>query len=482
MTVSPTSIMASAGSRDAGGTMRRGDPFVFAAAGGLALTLFLLLGMLFLIASMGLGVFWPKHLDAYRLSDGRALMGVIRAEGETPDGEPRFNLQQGNRDVHGIDFAWIEEADVTQTERPLDAVVLERVEWGNFHGFLSELRTDAAQGLEGEALWDALEEAIETQEEKDKGLGDEAVFTTYGGDKVVVRTGEIVGAWRPNRMSFLSRAGHYVEHLFGFVVGQPRESNTEGGVWPALFGTCLMVMIMSVAVTPFGVIAALYLHEYAGDNVLVRAVRVAVANLAGVPSIVFGLFGLGFFVYGVGGTIDALFFSDSLPTPTFGTGGILWASLTLALLTLPVVIVATEESLAAVPSAQREGALALGATKWQSIRSVVLPASAPGILTGLILAVARGAGEVAPLMLTGAVKLAPRMPFDTEAPFFHFQRKFMHLGFHIYDLGFQSPNVEAAKPMVYATTVLLVGLVILLNVAAIRIRARLRKSLQGSAF
>ena len=229
-------------------------------------------------------------------------------------------------------------------------------------------------------------------------------------------------------------------------------------------------------------IAALYLREYAHQGPLVRAVRIAVNNLAGVPSIVFGVFGLGFFVYFVGGTIDRTFFAEALPTPTFGTGGILWASLTLALLTVPVVIVAAEEALASVPRSVREASLAAGATKWQTIRQVVLPAAAPGILTGLILAMARGAGEVAPLMITGVVKLAPDLPLDGFFPYFHLERKFMHLGFHIYDVGFQSPNVEAAKPMVYTTTIFLLIIVILLNATAIVVRNRLRKKYRTSAF
>jgi phosphate transport system permease protein len=235
-------------------------------------------------------------------------------------------------------------------------------------------------------------------------------------------------------------------------------------------------------VTPLGVLAAFYLREYARQGAFVSAVRIAVNNLAGVPSIVFGVFGLGFFVYFVGGGIDRLFFPASLPTPTYGTGGILWASLTLALLTVPVVIVASEEALAAVPRSMREASLALGATKFQTILRVVLPAAAPGILTGLILAMARGAGEVAPLMLTGVVKLAPELPLDGVFPFFHPDRKFMHLGFHIYDVGFQSPNVEAAKPMVYTTTIFLLLIVILLNLTAILVRNRLRRKYQTSAF
>ena len=198
--------------------------------------------------------------------------------------------------------------------------------------------------------------------------------------------------------------------------------------------------------------------------------RIGVNNLAGVPSIVFGVFGLGFFVYFIGGSIDQAFFPERLPTPTFGTGGILWASLTLGLLTVPIVIVASEEALAAVPRAMREASLATGATKFQTILRVVLPAAAPGILTGLILAMARGAGEVAPLMITGVVKLAPDLPLDAIRPFLHLERKFMHLGYHIYDVGFQSPNVEAAKPMVYATTILLLVIVVALNLTAIVVR------------
>jgi phosphate transport system permease protein len=244
----------------------------------------------------------------------------------------------------------------------------------------------------------------------------------------------------------------------------------------------MMVLLMSIAVVPFGVLAALYLREYAKQGALVRLVRIAVNNLAGVPSIVFGVFGLGFFIYFVGGTIDQLFFPERLPTPTWGTGGILWASLTLSLLTMPVVIVATEEALASIPRGVREAALALGATKWQVVRRVILPAATPGILTGLILAMARAAGEVAPLMITGVVKLAPSLPFDTYFPFFHLDRKFMHLGFHIYDVGFQSPNVEAAMPMVYTTTLLLILIVILLNITAMVIRANLRKKYKSATF
>jgi phosphate transport system permease protein len=305
---------------------------------------------------------------------------------------------------------------------------------------------------------------------------------TADGQEKELRALDIYRAYPANRLSWVGRLGVYSSRLWGFFREDPRESNTEGGIFPAIFGTVMMVLLMSLMVVPLGVLAALYLREYARQGPLVRTVRIAVNNLAGVPSIVFGVFGLGFFVYFVGGGIDRLFFPEALPTPTFGTGGILWASLTLALLTVPVVIVASEEALAAVPRSMREASLAMGATKFQTILRVVLPAAAPGILTGLILAMARGAGEVAPLMLTGVVKLAPELPLDSFFPFFHLDRKFMHLGFHIYDVGFQSPNVEAAKPMVYTTTIFLLAIVVLLNLTAIVVRNRLRAKYKTGAF
>ena len=287
-------------------------------------------------------------------------------------------------------------------------------------------------------------------------------------------------------MTTMDRITLMFSRMREFLLDAPREANTEGGLMPAIFGTLVMTVFMSMLVTPVGVIAAIYLKEYAKDGPILRVVRICVNNLAGVPSIVFGVFGLGFFVYVLGGTIDQLFFSDQLKynnnTPVFGTGGLLWCSLTLALMTLPVVIVATEEALSAVPRGMREASLAAGASKWQTIRDILLPASAPGILTGVILAMARGAGEVAPLMIVGVVKLAPTLPIDGLAPFLHLDRKFMHLGFHIYDLGFQSPDSDAARPMVFATTLLLIILVVCLNLGAFTIRNRLRARFKGAAF
>jgi phosphate transport system permease protein len=464
------------------GVWQRGDPAVILSAAGLALTLLLLVGMLVLVAGQGLGTFWPDPVEYLETSSGRKAYVVVNETSVGPRGE-RLNVKLANRDIEGLDYAWIDAKDVVKREIPPEAALVVRQTWGDFHGTLCEVRTPrGTAATTDDERWSAFEESLAAQPAKGKGLGAETVWKTAAGKSVALRTGEIMEAWRPNRMGGAAKLGHYIGGVWGFVTGEPRESNTEGGIWPAIFGTCLMVVLMSVAVVPFGVMAAVYLREYAKQGFLVRLVRIAIANLAGVPSIVFGLFGLGFFVYTVGGTLDSLFFSDSLPNPTLGTGGILWASLTLALLTVPVVIVAAEEALGAVPPGTREGALALGSTKWEMIRRVVLPQAMPGILTGMILAVARGAGEVAPLMLTGAVKLAKDMPFDTVAPYFHPDRKFMHLGFHIYDLGFQSPNVEAAKPMLYATTLLLILLVVALNVTAIVVRARLRRKLEGHAF
>lgn len=290
-----------------------------------------------------------------------------------------------------------------------------------------------------------------------------------------ITLGKLVHAYQPNAMSFGTKFVFYFKKLWEFLSDDPREANTEGGIFPAIFGTVMMTLVMALIVTPFGVIAAVYLREYAKQGPLTRVIRIAVNNLAGVPAIVYGVFGLGFFVYVLGGSIDRLFFPEALPAPTFGTPGLFWASLTLAILAVPVVIVATEEGLARIPRAVREGSLALGATKAETLWKIVLPMASPAMMTGLILAVARAAGEVAPLMLVGVVKLAPSLPVDGNYPYVHLDQKIMHLGFHIYDVGFQSPNVEAARPLVYATALLLVVVIALLNFSAIAIRNRLRE-------
>lgn len=308
---------------------------------------------------------------------------------------------------------------------------------------------------------------------------DSLIAEVMDGQQIEIPLSKVADAIMPNRMGTLEKIGHYARKFVEFILDDPREANTEGGIFPAIFGTVMMVLLMSAMVTPLGIMAAVYMREYAKQGPMIRIIRISVNNLAGVPSIVYGVFGLGFFVYFLGHNIDQLFFPEAAPAPVFGSPGILWSALTLALLTLPVVIVATEEGLSRVPRSIREGSLALGATKAETLWRTVLPIASPAMMTGLILAVARAAGEVAPLMLVGVVKLAPSLPLDGNFPFLHLERKFMHLGFHIYDVGFQSPNVEAARPLVYATSLLLVLIIIVLNMFAIRLRNRLREKMRG---
>ncbi len=459
-----------------------GELFIWSCGAGLSLSLLMIGGLLVLILLNGFGYFWPADLVELTLKDGKHVIGQLAGEEVSPKGIPRIRMKIGNRDLYGLDYRWINTDQIIEQARPSDLVLVERREWGNFYGRLQTLVKEDQVVAEGpDAVWQALPVLLRDARSSEGESLYRVLAVDANGKEKSISFGQIMRVFRPNGLSVLEKTWVYVGNVWTVLTTEPREANTEGGIFPAIFGTVMMVIIMSVVVTPFGVIGALYLREYARQGIIVRMVRIAVNNLAGVPSIVFGVFGLGFFVYGLGGSIDALWFSDQLPTPTFGTGGILWASLTLALLTVPVVIVATEEGLAAVPREYREGSIGLGATKWETIWQVVLPAALPGILTGLILAMARAAGEVAPLMLTGVVKLAPAMPIDGTWPFLHLDRKFMHLGFHIYDVGFQSPNVEAAKPMVYVTTLVLILVVVTLNLTGIVMRNRMRKKYAGSA-
>jgi len=538
-----------------------GELFIWITGMGLAISLIMISGLLFLILLNGKDYFWSSELYEIRLNDGRRVLGEIVKEELVPNfnlpdslknkGIKRIQLKIGNRDIYGIDFQWIDEREIQSISLPSNATTIERLEFGNFYGFIKELIiNDVFIKSNSENFYDRLKEAhnyvvklrneifkIEKTEvgkinynieqlrleikkiqyyQKNNPITKNTIeninhkialenlkyeslklkidslrnqanqYSIYcediNGRPKTIALFNVVRFYNPNEESFIDKLVFTFTKIYEFIFEEPRESNTEGGVFPAIFGTVMMVIIMSLFTVPLGVLTALYLREYAKQGTLVRLVRIAVNNLAGVPSIVFGVFGLGFFIYFVGGSIDQLFYPERLPAPTWGTGGILWASLTLSLLTMPVVIVATEEALTQIPRGMREAALALGATKWQVTRRIIIPAAMPGILTGLILAMARAAGEVAPLMITGVVKLAPNLPFDSNFPFFHLDRKFMHLGFHIYDVGFQSPNVEAALPMVFSTTLLLIVIVVLLNITAMIIRARLRKKYKTSAF
>lgn len=379
----------------------------------------------------------------------------------------------------------LERDEIGAIGRSEEIARLEMVQAGISHGRHSD-EYKAMQGeferVRGQAKTDNERVSAKIRELDKENNRYKLVLRTADGKEAKLALADIVRAYPANQLTTSTKLKVYFDRWWEFLSDEPREANSEGGVFPAIFGTVVMTLLMSIAVVPFGVLAALYLREYAKAGLIVSAVRIAVNNLAGVPSIVFGVFGLGFFCYTMGTSVDELFFAAKLPKPTFGTGGILWSALTLSLLTLPVVIVATEEALAAVPSSMREGSYACGASKWQTIRNIVLPRALPGIMTGMILAMARGAGEVAPLMLVGAVKLAPELPVDDVAPYVHPERSFMHLGFHIYDVGFQSQNSEAAKPMVYTTTLLLITIIAVLNLLAIWLRMRLRRRFVANQF
>jgi phosphate transport system permease protein len=490
-TASPTLQASSAGRG------RPGETWVFVTAGSLLTLIALLVGVILLLTLNGLSVFWPHPIARVTQTDGTVTIGQAwRSEAISQDSSDvghartRTLYRIGNRREFGSEFQWIDDDKVASIDHPSDVVFVERLEWGPALGTIVGVTRAKAPVDVAPNDFDALDALVD--EARDERVGalaprlDEAqlVATLELSDRkrVEIPLAAIERIVPANAYGPIDRVLSWCGAFTRFVTENPRESNTEGGILPAILGTFLMVLLMSLAVVPLGVIGALYLNEYAKQGPLVRFVRLAVSNLAGVPSIVFGMFGLAFFVYTIGAHVDQTLFSDKLPTPTFGTGGLLWASLTLALLTVPVVIVSTEEGLRAVPRAQREGSLALGSTRWQTIRTIVLPAAMPGILTGTILAIARGAGEVAPLMLTGVVKLAPSPLVDATPPFLHLDAKFMHLGFHIYDVGFQSPNVEASRPIVYATALVLLVFIVILNLAAIVWRNRVRRKLQGSTF
>ena len=526
-----------------------GERWVWASGSVVSFSLLLTFGLVWLIVVNALGYFWPKELLQLELKEG-PILGMLVEKENTLAERQRWKIKVGNRDLGGNPFRWIWMDEAKRIHTPAEAVALERLEFGQFYGFLQSVdprgpgrpaaktQTKSSEGKIEPQHWLALQQALEwaagqmaaervlrqqverlgraveawktasrqarqtpqaqalarqhrtqfnqaTQalvHQQEKNIRRMATFSTSDHKTLRIPIVHIVRAWQPNAMSLWEKIGFYVAKVWEILSTGPREANTEGGLFPAIFGTVLMVILMSVFCLPLGVGAAVYLHEYAKDNWWTRLVRIAVYNLAGAPSIVFGIFGLGFFVYGVGGSIDRVFFADRLPTPTFGTGGLLWASMTLALLTVPVVIVSTEEGLGAAQRSMREASYALGGAKFQTLVRVVLPMAAPGILTGLVLAVARAAGETAPLMLTGVVKLAPDLAVDGEFPFLHLERKFMHLSFHIFDLGFQSPNAEAAKPMVYVTALLLLLIVVGLNVGAMGLRSHMRAKNTGRAF
>ncbi|EHJ94352.1 phosphate ABC transporter permease PstA [Vreelandella boliviensis] len=467
-----TSVSANSASRHPRFS-RVNDLWPWLCAASVALSLLMLGALLTLLLVRGLGHFWPATLEEITLSSGETFAGQAVREVALPqqDGDERLYFT-GNQDIDGVRWRWVAIDEIVERAQPTDLIRLDRSPWGDFIGRLVAIEQHG-QRWEGDAAWQQLATLLKLP--ANQRQESQLLLTTVDGQILRQPLANVVSAQTPNAMAWWQKTFAWGDAVWRFLSEGPRAANTDGGVWPAIFGTVLMVILMSVIVTPFGVLAAIYLNEIAHQGRLTRLVRIGVRNLAGVPSIVYGVFGLGVFVYGVGGSLDEWFFSDTLPSPTFGTGGLLWASLTLALLTLPVVIVATEEGLARIPEAQREGAVALGATRLEMLTRIVLPMAAPAMLTGVILAVARAAGEVAPLMLVGVAKLAPQMPIDGEFPYLHLERKFMHLGYHLFDTAFHGEDVQAAIPLVYATALLLVLIVLVLNLTAIFLRHYLRR-------
>ncbi|EHK2773777.1 phosphate ABC transporter permease PstA [Vibrio vulnificus] len=485
------------------------------------------------VGSLVIGqVYQRNQVDFSQLSP--SLQAIVQDEQEAV----RLKIKVANRGLYPSEFISVLESQLSEPTTPEEIVVFERSSGGDFYGRYLAFRDGDTQTSENifPLLQDKLEYAERLREEialvveqnikplswkleqlrLDKrrkelngtlsaeylqqyqaerehyeqelanydqqldGLrlqltGYTLLVEEMSGNVVSIPLSEILDFWQPNKMNVGDKIVHWGREIWKFLSENPRDSNSAGGVFPAIFGTVFLVLIMSIIVMPLGVIAAIYLHEYAKNNAFTRIIRIAVINLAGVPSIVYGVFGLGFFVYTIGSSIDNLFYAERLPAPTFGTPGLLWSALTLAVLTLPVVIVTTEEGLTRIPNSVRHGSLALGATQFETLWRVVLPMATPAIITGLILAIARAAGEVAPLMLVGVVKLASSLPVDGQFPYIHLERKFMHLGFHIYDVGFQTSNIEAARPLVYATSFLLVTVIVGLNLTAISIRNNLRE-------
>jgi len=464
---------------------------IWLCAAAAALALCMTLALSGLIGWRGLAHFWPQPLWQMQYQiPGQTPARLILGERIQQESVPRQRLleaglplaQEGPAQVSrslfkiglreaGEDFVWLVDDWLTDARIPHDLLRVERREWGDLYGRLLRIERNGQVLAGGTPALAVLPQYLHAAVPPD----DVHLVLATARSEQRIALSQIVRVTQPNALDGWGKVRLYVRQLWAFLSQPPRNANTEGGVFPAIFGTALMTFLMTLMVTPLGTLAALYLHEYAKSGLLTRLIRIAVHNLAGVPSIVYGVFGLGFLVYFLGGNIDRLLFAGQLPAPTFGTPGLLWASLTLALLTLPVVIVSTEEGLARVPRTLREASLALGATQAETLWRVVLPMASPALMTGVILALARAAGEVAPLMLVGAVKLAPTLPLDGTYPYLHLEQKFMHLGFHIYDLAFQSPNIEAARPLVYATAALLVGLIVLLNLSAVLLRSRLRE-------
>lgn len=473
-------------------TGRRGsEPLLWLSAGAVVVALSILVLLLALLVIEGMSYFWPRPL---LMVEGVAIptqlgqvverqpQEVVGVERDGAEAVERLLINRGTGRTGQSPLVWLDDNEIDRRSWPERALVVERVLEPPVFAFLHAIDSGDGPGQTATPFPADLSQfpaAVQLEALEAARLqypGSSVSLRLVSGEALHVALSDLGQVYAPNAMGWGQKTAFLLSEIAAFLSDPPRQVNAEGGVFPAIVGTVVLVLIMSILVTPLGILAAVYLQEYAHRGPLTRVVRIAVNNLAGVPSIVFGVFGLGFFVYGVGGSLDSVFFADALPAPTLGSPGLLWASLTMALLTLPVVIVATEEGLARVPHSLREGSLALGATRAETLWRVVLPAASPALLTGLILAVARATGEVAPLILVGVAKYAPALPVSGDFPFVHLDRQFMHLGFHIFDLGFQSPQLALTTGRVFATALLLVLIVLLLNLVAVILRSRLREA------
>jgi phosphate transport system permease protein len=404
---------------------RSGDAGTWLLAGLAATAVASMLALAIHVVVSGFAAFWPQPLQELALRDGRILLG------EVVGGDAHAIALRASETLRiGDGYVRILRTDVLSVAQPRDATLVVHAD-------------GRRQFLRGPHAGASAEDAA------------------------------VVETTQPNAMALPARIAVTLQRAARFVASEPDASGIGGGVLPAIAGTLTLVLLMSLIVMPLGIATAAFLHARQGSGV--RLVRAAINTLAGVPSIVYGVLGLGLLVHGLGGGLDRLLHADRLPVPTWGSGGLLWAALTMALLTLPVVVVSVEEGLRRIPAQLREGSLALGATREETLWRMSLPAARPAVLTGLILAIARTCGAVAPLMLVGVVELAPTLPFDSTFPYLHPARQFMHLGFSIHDAALASADSIRGVPRAYACASLLIAVVVGLNLVAILLRNRLRE-------
>ena len=514
------------------GLLTKGDPLVWLCSACVGLLFLLFATLIFICARHGLAAFWASDIHQFTLKDGSMVSGSIQARDQTFG---RLLINTGLRDEGHL--VWIDENHIQSRSKDDQTVLVELANGDEFIGNIAKIDITEHHYTEGD-LKKVLEEQLlavkqgraeiasindniqkktkeifrfqrsvekyqisdparagnfrEKQESSQLQLDAfqdqlQQTFTRIKGRSLTLLNSEgprnvlimdIRRAYQPNQISVFGKLGLFSSKVFEFFTGSPRGRN--GGLFPAIVGTTLMVFIMSLFCVPLGVATAIYLNEYLRKGLLYNTLHLIVNNLAGAPSIVYGIFGLGFFVHGVGMGLDSLWSSQQ--AHQFGNAGLLWASLIMALVTVPAVIVASEEGLNAVPADLRKGSIALGATRFQTLTRVLLPMASPSILTGLILAITRATGAVTPLIVLGAVQHSSELPIKGSFPFIELDQPFMHLGFHIFHQGFGADYPEAVAPRVYAAMLMLIVLVLGMSLITIFLRNRVRKRFSSGPF